>query len=299
MATKKKTKTEHRATDGTALSKQAIPVEHEHSFVRREKATRSSKSDGLDSPKAVKKIAVSKKTPPSRASLHKSKGLSTAAQQLEGHDKVGLQNNQARAVAILDTLEQVYTSEFEGLDFSNPLQLLVATILSAQSTDKLVNTVSPKLFRKYLSAQDYVDVPAEELEQDIRSTGYFRSKARHIQGCCAMLVERYGGQVPGTMEELIALPGVGRKTANCVLSQCFGQQGLTVDTHVNRISNLLGFVHTEDPVKIERALMEIVPHDRWNQFNELIITHGRKTCIARRPRCENCAIVDLCPSRRA
>ncbi len=210
-----------------------------------------------------------------------------------------LRDKQGRIVAILEELEKVYVDSFEGLDYSNPLQLLVATILSAQSTDKLVNTVTPALFKKYRGAEDYTRVPVEELEQDIRSTGYYRSKAKHIQGCCAMLIDKYGGQVPDTMEELIQLPGVGRKTANCVLSQCFGQQGLTVDTHVNRIANLLGLVESTDPVKIEYALMEIVPHQRWNRFNELIITHGRKTCIARRPQCGICVIVDLCPSRQA
>lgn len=207
------------------------------------------------------------------------------------------QSKQERVVKILNALEQAYNHEFEGLDHGNPFELLIATMLSAQSTDKLVNTVTPALFRKYPTPADYVRTPLEEIEQDVRSTGYYRAKAKNVQACCEMLVERFGGEVPQTMEELVQLPGVGRKTANCVLGHCFGHQTLTVDTHVTRISNLLGLVNTNDAVKIEFALMEIVPENRRNEFNSSIITHGRKTCIARRPKCSQCVIATLCPSR--
>ncbi len=214
----------------------------------------------------------------------------------------GTDNSQglrARVVAILDALAPEYEGKFEGLDYSTPFELLIATMLSAQSTDKLVNTVTPALFVKYKSPIDYIRATQEEVEVDIRSTGYFRSKAKNIRACCEMLHNEFNDRIPGTMEELIRLPGVGRKTANCILSQCFDKQALTVDTHVSRIANLLGLVETEDAVKIEYALMEIVPPDRWNEFNESIITHGRKVCIARRPQCHVCVIADLCPSRQA
>ncbi|MFM8569838.1 MAG: endonuclease III [Candidatus Kapaibacterium sp.] len=202
-----------------------------------------------------------------------------------------------RVIVILDALARAYDHEFEGLDHSTPFELLIATILSAQSTDKLVNTVTPALFAKYPTPLSYVQVPVEEIEQDIRSTGYYRAKARNIRACCQMLQERFDGQVPGTMEDLVQLPGVGRKTANCVLAQCFGKQTITVDTHVTRITNLLGLVATTDAVKIEFALMDIVPEDRWNEFNSSIITHGRRTCIARRTGGGECVIAHVCPSR--
>lgn len=201
-----------------------------------------------------------------------------------------------RMVAILDILEKEYPGDFEGLDYTTPLELLVATMLSAQCTDARVNQITPALFAKYQQPQDYLNVPVEELEQDIRSAGYYKAKAKNIRGSCAMLIEKFGGQMPSTREELVQLPGVGRKTANCVLMHCYGQQAVTVDTHVTRLCNLLGFTQTTDAVKIEMELMEFVPEERWNDINRLLITHGRKVCIARRPQCSSCKIVSLCPS---
>lgn len=205
-------------------------------------------------------------------------------------------NKTKRLNEILDRLAVAYPDARVGLDFTNPLELLVATILSAQCTDERVNMVTPPLFARYKTAVDYAQAPVEQLEEDVRSTGFYKNKARNIKECCRQLHERFNGQVPETLDELVTLPGVGRKTANCVLSNCFDIPGLTVDTHVTRISNLLGFVSTQDAVKIEFALMEILDSSRWNEFDRLIINHGRRTCIARRPRCADCVISDLCPS---
>jgi len=201
-----------------------------------------------------------------------------------------------RIQEILLRLERAYPDAKVGLDFTTPLELLIATILSAQCTDERVNTVTPDLFRKYKLAHEYFSVPREELEHDIHSTGFYRNKARNIQLCCEQLVERHNGNVPMTIEELTALAGVGRKTANCVLSNCFNIPGITVDTHVTRLSNLLGLVHETDPVKIEFALMNLLDKQHWNTFNHAMITHGRRTCVARRPRCGSCPVLDLCPS---
>lgn len=201
-----------------------------------------------------------------------------------------------RLASILDSLEKAYPDAKVGLDFRTPFELLVATILSAQCTDERVNIVTKSLFKKYKKPQDYLDVPQEELEEDIRSTGFFRNKARNVQGAARELLKSFDGKVPDTLDELVTLPGVGRKTANCVLSNCFDIPGVTVDTHVTRISNLLGLVTTNDAVKIEFALMELMPPSDWNRFDHLIITHGRRTCIARRPKCSECSISDRCPS---
>jgi len=207
-----------------------------------------------------------------------------------------LRNKQARLDLILDRLAKAYPDAKVGLDFTTPLELLIATILSAQCTDERVNIVTKSLFAKYRSPEDYVNVPLEELEVDIKSTGFYRNKAKNIQLCCQQLMERFGGLVPTTLDELVTLAGVGRKTANCVLSNCFDIPGITVDTHVTRISNLLKLVDSQDAVKIEFALMKLMPEERWNAFDHLIITHGRRTCIARRPQCQDCVIRDLCPS---
>lgn len=201
-----------------------------------------------------------------------------------------------RLAVILDRLAAAYPDARVGLDFTTPFELLIATILSAQCTDERVNIVTKSLFAKYRSLDDYLRVPLEELEQDIHSTGFYRNKAKNIQACCKRLIDVFQGEVPVTLEELVTLPGVGRKTANCVLSNCFDIPGITVDTHVTRIMNLLGMVNTTDAVAIEFELMKIVDTDRWNAMNHLIITHGRRTCIARRPQCGTCPITDLCPS---
>lgn len=201
-----------------------------------------------------------------------------------------------RLSTILDRLSIAYPDARVGLDFTTPFELLIATILSAQCTDERVNQVTPNLFAKYHSPGDYQSVPQEELEADIHSTGFYRNKARNIRACCTRLLDVFSGEVPHTLDELTSLPGVGRKTANCVLSNCWDIPGITVDTHVTRIMNLLGIVSTKDAVAIEYALMDLVPQERWNSMNHLIITHGRKTCIARRPQCSTCSIRDLCPS---
>lgn len=201
-----------------------------------------------------------------------------------------------RLSTILDRLAAAYPDARVGLDFTTPFELLIATILSAQCTDERVNKVTPNLFSKYHSPGDYLSVPLEELESDIHSTGFYRNKARNIRACCETLIRDFSGEVPHTLDELTSLPGVGRKTANCVLSNCWNIPGITVDTHVTRIMNLLRIVSTTDAVAIEFALMDLVPPERWNSMNHLIITHGRKTCIARRPQCSTCSIRDLCPS---
>ena len=183
------------------------------------------------------------------------------------------------------------------LRWTNPLELLVATILSAQTTDVRVNLVTPNLFAKYPTAADYAGADPEELEEDIRPTGFFRNKAKSLLGMARALVEDHGGEVPRTMPELVALPGVGRKTANVVLGNAFSiDEGVVVDTHVRRLSNRLGFTTQKDPEKIERDLMETVPKGDWTVFSHLLILHGRNVCKARKPACEDCGVNDLCPS---
>ena len=185
------------------------------------------------------------------------------------------------------------------LDWSNPLELLVATILSAQTTDVQVNRVTESLFAKYRTAEDYADSNPEELEEDIRPTGFYRNKARSLRGMANALVEKHAGEVPRTMSELVALPGVGRKTANVVLGNAFGtNEGIVVDTHVRRVSGRLGLTESSDPVTIEQELMEVVPEEDRTIFSHLLILHGRRTCKARKPDCPNCILNDICPSAR-
>jgi endonuclease-3 len=200
--------------------------------------------------------------------------------------------------AILPILRQTYPSAKCSLDFGNPLQLLVATILSAQCTDERVNAVTKTLFKKYRSARDYAAAPQEQFEKDIQSTGFFRNKAKAVRGMAAALVERHHGQVPDTMDDLTALSGVGRKTANVVLGNAFGKNvGVVVDTHVTRVSNRLGLTdHVVDAVKIEQDLMRIVPQDQWTLWSHLLIHHGRAICQARKPRCEVCPLLPHCPA---
>ena len=204
-----------------------------------------------------------------------------------------------RTRSIITRLKREFPDARCALDHANPLELLVATILSAQSTDARVNIVTPALFAKYKSAADYAAANPDVFQGEIHSTGFFRNKTKSILGMAQALEERHEGQVPDTMEALVALPGVGRKTANVVLGNAFGKnEGVVVDTHVGRISGLLKLTKQTDPVKIERDLMELVPRKDWTIFSHLLILHGRKTCIARRPRCESCRINDLCPSSR-
>ena len=203
-----------------------------------------------------------------------------------------------RSRRILDTLRRTYPDAHCELSYSNPLELLIATILSAQCTDKQVNIVTPDLFRKYKTAADYAKAPLPALENDIRRLGFFRNKAKSIKGCCRQLVEKYGGEVPRTMEQLVALPGVGRKTANVVLGNAFGiNEGVVVDTHVARLSQRLGMTKESTPEKIETDMVELVPRDDWTLFSHWLIWHGRRRCFARKPQCGECEVRELCPSR--
>jgi endonuclease III len=204
-----------------------------------------------------------------------------------------------RAPEIVRLLSKAYPDAHVALRFSNPLEMLVATILSAQCTDERVNQVTETLFRKYRTAQDYLQVAESELAADVKPTGFFNQKTRSIRGACTRIVEAYGGEVPNTMEDLLTLPGVARKTANIVLGNAFGiVEGIAVDTHVRRVSQRLGFTEQRDPDKIERDLMALVPRERWFDFTYVLIDHGRGVCVARTPKCEVCPVNHLCPSSR-
>ena len=204
---------------------------------------------------------------------------------------------QARTEKIIKLLKRAYAEARCALNHSNPFELLIATILSAQCTDERVNIVTADLFRKYCKPEDYLKVPAVELQHDIRTTGFFRNKTKSIQGACKMLVDEFNGEVPRTMDELLQLPGVARKTANVVLGVGYGiAEGVVVDTHVNRLSHRLAFTRQRDPVKIEQDLMRLVPRKDWIIFAHLLIFHGRRICKARRPLCAECSIEQLCPS---
>ncbi|PYO88788.1 MAG: endonuclease III [Gemmatimonadetes bacterium] len=211
--------------------------------------------------------------------------------------KVTSTERKARARKIIARLKREYPDATCALHHQNALELVVATILSAQCTDARVNMVTPHLFAKYRTAADYAAADPRVLEKEIQSTGFFRNKTKSIMGMAQALVERHGGEVPQTMEELTALPGVGRKTANVILGTWFKKnEGVVVDTHVHRLTKLLGLTRQDDPVKIEQELMEIVPRDDWTWFSHTLILHGRAVCIARRPRCAECVINRLCPS---
>jgi endonuclease-3 len=202
----------------------------------------------------------------------------------------------ARLKRIIAGLTKAYPDAHCELDFSNPLELLVATILSAQCTDKRVNLVTAQLFKKYRTAADYAQAAPAQFEREIQSTGFYRNKAKNILACCRAIVENHGGKVPGTMEELVALDGVGRKTANVVLGNAFGvNSGIVVDTHVARLAQRLGITSEKDPVKIEQDLMALVPREQWTLFSHLLIWHGRRRCYARNPDCPNCEVRDHCP----
>ena len=203
-----------------------------------------------------------------------------------------------RIVPVLERLSAEHPDATIALRFRNDLELLVSVMLSAQTTDVNVNGVTERLFEKYRRPEDYLAVPLEELEDDIRATGFFRQKARALRGTMAKLLEDFDGQVPRRMDDLLTLPGVARKTANVVVAERGQAEGIVVDTHVRRLSQRLGFTRQEDPVKIERDLIRLVPREWWNAFPHLLIWHGRRVCIARRPQCEVCVVNDLCPASR-
>jgi endonuclease-3 len=206
-------------------------------------------------------------------------------------------DRRASVMKIIELLEKEYPDAKTALKYSNPLELLVATMLSAQCTDKRVNAVTKSLFKKYKTAIDYADADLGELEEDVRPTGFYRNKAKNIKNSSRLLVEKFNSQVPETMEELLELPGVARKTANIVLSNAYGViEGVAVDTHVRRLSKRLGLTDNKNPDKIERDLMEIVPKAHWKRITDLLIFHGRNICVARKPKCSSCVLNRLCPS---
>lgn len=205
---------------------------------------------------------------------------------------------QARVLKIIAQLRKIYPDPKCALDFSNPFELLVATVLSAQCTDKRVNLVTPAVFKRCQTVKAYTELASKDLEKLIRSTGFYKNKTKSILGAAQKVMTEFGGEVPRTMEELVTIPGVGRKTANVILGNAFGIPGMPVDTHMIRLNNLLKLTAQKDPVKIESELTKIVPENEWTEYSHLIILHGRARCIARRPDCEHCEIRDLCPSKK-
>jgi endonuclease-3 len=204
---------------------------------------------------------------------------------------------EARAPEVVRLLSETYPDAHVALNFSNALEMLVATILSAQCTDEKVNEVTAMLFEKYRTPEDYLRVPEDELKRDVKPTGFFNQKATSIREACRRIVEVYDGTVPDTMEELVTLRGVARKTANIVLGNAYGKvEGIAVDTHVKRVAGRLGFTEQSDPDKVEQDLMRLIPEDRWFEFTYVLIDHGRAICVARRPRCEDCPVNHLCPA---
>ncbi|CAN5602262.1 endonuclease III [soil metagenome] len=200
-----------------------------------------------------------------------------------------------RVPLLIAELERLYPDASTELDFETPLQLLVAVVLSAQCTDKRVNIVTPALFARFKTANDYATAKLSEIEEYIRTTGFFRNKAKNIQAACRALVERHNSEVPNTLEELTALPGLGRKSANCILGDVFDTPGITVDTHVGRLSRRLGLTTLTDPVKVEFALMKLLPQPTWTDVSHRLILHGRRVCDARKPKCGECSLADICP----
>jgi len=203
-------------------------------------------------------------------------------------------DDQGRVRSIIERLKREYPDARTALRFQNPLELLVATVLSAQCTDERVNKVTEHLFQKYRSAGDYGDADLAELEEDVRPTGFFRNKAKALKNLSVELVKRFNGEIPARLEDLVTLPGIGRKTANLILGEAFGVPGIVVDTHVKRLAHLIGLTVQKDPEKIEFDLMKVVPEPQWTLFSNLLILHGRAVCVARKPRHEQCRIVDLC-----
>jgi endonuclease-3 len=207
-----------------------------------------------------------------------------------------LKKKRNRAKKIFETLDPLYTHDKTALKYKTPFQLLISTILSAQCTDKQVNQVTVSLFKKYKKPQDYLNAPIAELEEDIRPTGFFRNKSKSLKGCVQGLLDLYGGEVPATMEELLKLPGVGRKTANCVLGAAFDVPGVVVDTHVKRLALRLGLSKMQNPDKIEKDIEKLLPEGRWRRFSDILIYHGREICKARKPNHARCPVFKLCPS---
>jgi endonuclease-3 len=206
-------------------------------------------------------------------------------------------DSKTRVLRVVELLEKEHPDAKIALHYTNSLELLVATILSAQCTDERVNMVTKALFKKYTKVEDYANADLKALGQDIRSTGFYRNKAKNIKKCCQLLVEKYNSQVPRKMEELLELPGVARKTANIVLSNAYGIiEGVAVDTHVRRLAQRLGLTESDDPAKIEADLMNIVPRDKWMRLTDLLIFHGRRICVARKPKCDACVLNKICPS---
>ena len=205
----------------------------------------------------------------------------------------------ARTGSLIERLKAAYPDARCSLNHSNPLELLVATVLSAQCTDERVNIVTESLFKKYHTASDYAAAPPGELEEDIKSTGFYRNKAKALRACCAELVAQHEGEVPSDMAALVRLPGIGRKTANVILGNAFGvEEGIVVDTHVRRLAGRLGLSRHSDPDKIEQDLLRVVPRGDWTLFSHLLILHGRRICSARAPKCPVCPVNDLCPSAK-
>jgi endonuclease-3 len=202
-----------------------------------------------------------------------------------------------RMLKVIDLLEKYYPGAKTALTFHTPLEILIATILSAQCTDKKVNEVTATLFQKYKTPQDYAKADLRKLEKEIKPTGFYHNKARNIKKCCQVLIEKFGGEIPRTMEEILELPGVARKTANIVLSNAYGiVEGIAVDTHVYRLAHRLGFSDKKDPNKMEKDLMALVPGEKWMRITDLLIFHGRRICDAKKPNCAGCVLNKLCPS---
>ena len=218
---------------------------------------------------------------------------------LTGRDRSlmgSLKKKKERAKNIFETLDPLYERKKTALKHRSPFELLISTILSAQCTDRQVNQVTKTLFKKYKKPLDYVKAPIPELEEDIRPTGFFRNKTKSIKGCCHGLIDLYGGKVPATMEELLELPGVGRKTANCVLGAAFDIPGVVVDTHVKRLAFRLGLAENKNPDKIEKEIEKLLPVERWRRFSDILIYHGRTVCKARKPDHVRCRVFQFCPS---
>lgn len=230
-----------------------------------------------------------------KASSPKKSRASTTKKAADAPPKFRGMTHATRTTKIIDILRREYPDAHCQLNFGSAFELLIATILAAQCTDAMVNRVTPALFEKYPMPRDFVDAPAEDIEKMIFKTGFYRNKTKSIQKCCRALVDQHDGEVPSTMEELVTLGGVGRKTANCVLGNAFRVPGIVVDTHVKRLSHRMGFTTESNPDKIEFDLNEIVPHDEWTLFSHLMADHGRGICEARSPRCDECPVEHLCP----